>query len=694
MAKKKETEEVELSAIDKMYAKYRKTDQIFEAPKSLEDIDTSVERLKNPFLSFDRYLGGAPAYGKITTYSAFASCGKCLGKGTKIMMYDGTFKNVEDIEVGEQLMGSDSTPRNVLSLARGQEQMYWIRQHNAIDYRVNESHILSLKKIVQPQYSSYTKDKKRVIDHGNILHDRKENIVNISVKDLITKESKNSVYKTYKGYRAGSIDFSHIDKEDFLKIPPYLLGLWLGDGTSTKPEITNIDAEIINYLYQYAEDNNQKITVYSEDNKTPRYNIVTDRGQDNPFLQYLQHYKLINNKHIPFDYMFSNIENRLELLAGLLDSDGNIDNNTRFEITQKSDILAENIVTLARSCGLHVIVTKKKSSIKKLNFEGIYNRVQISGDILRIPVKVERKKPKERDCKRNTIYSAIKIEKDIVDNYYGFEIDGDKLFLLEDLTVTHNTSLALAIAGANPDKVIGFCDNEFNFSDSSYLWIDKYFGIEKERIHVLQPTYLEEGAEMVEDLCEVADIVIFDGFDSLAPKSEYQATMEDQQMGAQARAYKKFFRRSMGKIYKSKASLIITNHLYENIGNVFEPFKEPGGRAIHDFASQKLYLTRSNTKDTKTGKTTGQEVNVTINKDKLSGNRGTKFSLPYDNKIGFDIELDILNNAVDLGIVKQSGSYFSYEGTNIGQGKDKTTLTLRDNPELCLEIITLCKEKF
>lgn len=280
------------------------------------------------------------------------------------------------------------------------------------------------------------------------------------------------------------------------------------------------------------------------------------------------------------------------------------------------------------------------------------------------------------------------------DRYLGGAPAYGKITTYSAFASCGKTSLALAFAGANKDKIIGFCDNEFNWSDSSYLWIDKYFGIEKERIHILQPTYLEEGAEMVEDLCTVADIVIFDGFDSLAPKGEYQATMEEQQMGLQARAYKKFFRRSMGKIYKSKAALIITNHLYENIGNVYEPFKEPGGRAIHDFASQKLYLTRSNVKDTKTGKTTGQDVNVTINKDKLSGNRGTKFSLPYDNKLGFDIELDILNNAVELGIVKQAGAFFSYDGTNIGQGKDKAKLTLKDNPELCLEIISLCKEKF
>lgn len=279
------------------------------------------------------------------------------------------------------------------------------------------------------------------------------------------------------------------------------------------------------------------------------------------------------------------------------------------------------------------------------------------------------------------------------DRYLGGAPAFGKITTYSAFASCGKTSLALAIAGYNEDAIIGFIDKEYNWDDASYLWVDKYFGIEKERIHVLHPTYLEEAAEMVEDLCDVCNVVIDDGFDSISPKGEYQATMEDQQMGLQARAYKKFFRRSMGKIYKSKAALIITNHLYENIGNVFEPFKEPGGKSIHDYASQKLYLTRSNTKD-KDGKVIGQDVNVTVNKDKLSGNRGAKFSLPYNNKTGFDIELDILNNAVELGVVKQSGAYFSYDGTNIGQGKDKAKLTLKENPELILEITNRCKELF
>lgn len=281
------------------------------------------------------------------------------------------------------------------------------------------------------------------------------------------------------------------------------------------------------------------------------------------------------------------------------------------------------------------------------------------------------------------------------DRYLGGAPAYGKITTYNAFASCGKTSLAFALAGANPDKIIGMCDNEYNWTDSSYLWIDKYFGIEKERIHILQPTYLEEGAEMVEDLCEVADIVIFDGFDSLAPKAEYESTMEDQQMGAQARAYKKFFRRSMGKIYKSKAALLITNHLYDNIGKdaVYEPLKAPGGRAILDFSSQMLNLTRGNIFD-KDKKIIGQDVRVEVKKDKLAGNRGVKFSLPYDNKLGFDIEMDILNNAIDLGLVKVTGSWYSYGDSKLGQGKDSARDLLRDNPELCLEIVTLCKEKF
>jgi replicative DNA helicase len=87
-------------------------------------------------------------YGKgdLVIIAARPAMGKCLGKGTGVLMFDGSIKKVEDIVVGDQLMGDDSKARNILSLATGRENMYWIRQNKGIDYRVNESHILSLKR--------------------------------------------------------------------------------------------------------------------------------------------------------------------------------------------------------------------------------------------------------------------------------------------------------------------------------------------------------------------------------------------------------------------------------------------------------------------------------------------------------------------------------------------------------------------
>ncbi|AGO47622.1 recombinase A [Cellulophaga phage phi17:2_18] len=331
-------------------------------------------------------------------------------------------------------------------------------------------------------------------------------------------------------------------------------------------------------------------------------------------------------------------------------------------------------------------MAKKKNEIDNASsaLDKLYSKYSKTENVYKAPDKLEDIDPS---------VSRMKSPFLSFDRYLGGGPAYGKITTYSAFASMGKTSLALAHAGENPDKIVGFVDAEFNWDDASYLWVDKYFGIEKERIHILHPTYLEEGAEMIEDLCDACDIVIYDGFDSIAPKGEYEGSMEDNSMGLQARAYKKFFRRSMGKIYKSKAALIITNHLYENIGNMYEPFKEPGGKAIADYASQKLFLTRGNLKDSEKN-ITGQTVRVNVNKDKLTGSRGIKFEIPYDNKTGFDVVGDIINNAIDLGVIKQAGSWFSYDETKLGQGGNAVRGLLEDNVELLEEIVLKCKSLF
>jgi len=341
-------------------------------------------------------------------------------------MYDGSLKKVEKIKSGELLMGDDSTPRKVLSIARGQEKMYWVRQNKGIDYRVNESHILSLKR----------SRNERKHKHGDVL--------NISIKEYLEKSDK---FKTnYKGYK---VPVKFMEKP--LHVEPYFIGLWLGDGRKSDVRVATMDREVIVYMQQYANRLDLELIRSKDDGKCPMYSITNGKKinkNDTFSLQaVMRKLNLIDNKHIPQDYLINSTQNRLELLAGLIDSDGHYDKQCNgYEITQKDKSLAKQIKFLADSLGFRTSLKKKKATIKSIGYECNVYRVRMFGDIDRVPVKIERKKAEPWRVKRSWNQTGIKVEYDKVDDYYGFEIDGNSLFLLEDMTVTHNTALTLNLA--------------------------------------------------------------------------------------------------------------------------------------------------------------------------------------------------------------------------------------------------------
>jgi len=379
-------------------------------------VDTGFHNLNDHTQGFGK--------GDLIIIAARPAMGKCLGKGTKVLMYSGELKKVEDVKVGELLMGDDSTPRKVLSLARGREEMYWVHQNKGIDYRVNKSHILSLKR-------SRNEGKHQ---HGDVL--------NIEVSDYITKSDK--FKSNYKGYQVG-VEFA----EQKVEIEPYFLGLWLGDGTSSNVEIATQDSEIVNYLGRYADRLSLLLNSHFTDGRCPMYRIGKghtggDVKKDISLQKKLRDMNLLNNKHIPQNYLINSRKNRLELLAGLLDSDGYYDDKYHvMEITQKSKALSEQIKFLADSLGFRCSFNAKMAQIKSIGYECEVYRVRIVGDLDEIPTKIARKQARPSASNRNHQHTGIKVEYDKIDDYYGFEIDGNKLFLLEDMTVTHNTSLVL-----------------------------------------------------------------------------------------------------------------------------------------------------------------------------------------------------------------------------------------------------------
>jgi superfamily II DNA or RNA helicase len=364
--------------------------------------------------------------------------GKCLGRGTPVLMFDGTIKPVEKVVVGDLLMGPDSKPRTVESVCSGIEMLYDIIPIKGDSYTVNESHILSLKQTYTSSNPIYPSDKK-----GG-------NITNISVLDYL---SKSKTFKhIHKGWRVG-VDFENNKNE--LLIDSYFLGVWLGDGSSDSMAITTGDFEIERYIYDFALLNDCLIRREFNTEKSSILHLKDKihRGRGGSFLMNkFKKYGLIKNKHIPHDYKTSSRENRLKLLAGIIDTDGYY-SMKGFDIIQKNERLIDDIIFVSRSLGFACYKSKRIKKCYNNGVAGVYYSVSIVGDICEIPCKIERKKAAKRLQKKNHLVTGITVKKKGVGEYFGFEISGnDRLFLLGDFTVTHNTAIFSDIAAGSSHR--------------------------------------------------------------------------------------------------------------------------------------------------------------------------------------------------------------------------------------------------
>lgn len=386
--------------------------------------------------------------------------GKCLAPGTPVMMYDGTIKDVEDVAVGNKLMGPDSKPRTVLSLARGYGKMYRITPTKGDPYEVNEPHILSLK------MTNRTKQR----------WGRDGKIINISVGEFL-RQSKNFQHCS-KGYRVG-VTF----EEKQVSVDPYYLGLWLGDGTSIRPGITTADDYVVSYVYGYAKSLGLKVNKTDYKGRCPEYIITSGRvggpKNRNKLRNSMKALRLFNNKHIPLSYKANSKTVRLAVLAGIVDSDGHLSSGG-YEVIQKKKRLAEDIVYLARSLGFAAYAKPCKKTCTTNGFVGAYHRIFISGDVQMIPVRIKKKKARQRKQKKNVLSVGISVKDLGVGEYCGFEISGDGLFLLGDFTVTHNTyTTAAVLAEHRPQYALVMAPKQ----DLVTKWIDvlKDFGLDAKK---------------------------------------------------------------------------------------------------------------------------------------------------------------------------------------------------------------------
>jgi len=418
------------------------------------------------------YLNLYTPYRGLLLYHGLGS-GKCLRFGTALLLSTGEIRKVEDIKVGDLLMGDDSKPRTVLSLARGRDKMYDIIPIKGEKYTVNQEHILCLKasgfpKLCRNNHKANTNYNIQWLENNKFCSktfsfnekanneeemkmaaeaffekilsspETNDNVYEVAVKDYLELSDKKKGF--LKGYKVG-VDFP--EKE--LPMDPYMIGYWLGDGTSRESSITSQDSTVLHYFAK----NLQKYNLALLHRSVYTYGI-TGNGKvgNNTFLNTLTELNMIKNKHIPMLYKCNSRENRLKLLAGLLDSDGCLSNGG-FEFTQKNETLMNDVVYLARSLGYSCYKSLKETSWT-YNGEKNYGtawRIHINGNgIEEIPTQIPRKKAQPRQQIKDVLVSGINVEYVGVDDYYGFMLDGNCRFMLGDFTVTHNTCTSIAIA--------------------------------------------------------------------------------------------------------------------------------------------------------------------------------------------------------------------------------------------------------
>jgi hypothetical protein len=418
-------------------------------------------------------------------------CGKCLGKDTPVMMADGTIKMVQDIVIGDQIMGDDSAPRNVLSLARGRENLYKVIPVKGDPYIVNESHILSLK------VSKKIRGK-----------------VNGEVIDIPVKEFLEFPDGYLKGYKVG-VTFP--EKE--VPIDPYLLGYWLGDGCSTKSQITTADPEVVEYFKESLESVDVEIVKGSDkygwnirSKQFDCHDSPSSNKSCNTFLEFLKQYNLLGNKHIPNLYKYNSRDIQLSILAGVIDSDGHVYRNC-CDIILVNEKLLDDVIYIARSLGFAAykkVCEKTCTNGKNGPVTGTYYRTIIHGEGMeQIPTIIKRKELDSRKQVKDALVTGIRLECLGEGEYYGFEIDGNRRFLLGDFTVTHNTSTVKAIANTARRHIINVQLSEIKSkAQLRHLFFN-------EEIHVYDGTTTErytipvhERIYVIEDIDAMGDAVL------------------------------------------------------------------------------------------------------------------------------------------------------------------------------------------
>ena len=397
---------------------------------------------------------------------------ECFDPNTPILLWNGTIKKAEDIIIGDYLIDDNGNSVRVKSTCSGEKRMYEVIQHknNFMNYTVTDNHILTLK-VKYHKYSRKNKDKVSLMwfDKKELKYKYKQfnntedlnefsssidddNVIDITIEQYLSLPE--NIQKQLYTFKSDGINWE--TKE--VALDPYILGMWLGDGFSSGYGFATADKELLDEYIKWGVDNDATITkgnryryyISSTINNT-QTGISCNKSEQAPLKKLLAKYNLVNNKHIPLDYLTNDRKTRLAVLAGLIDTDGNVRANgheiricqgePNYKIIYDAEFLARSLGFSCHlndgTCSYTVNGEKRKKPYKELSITG--------KNLYEIPTILPRKKLNKCNNKGHekrgdsSLQSSFELVQKDVQPFVGWQLEGNGRFLLGDMSISHNT---------------------------------------------------------------------------------------------------------------------------------------------------------------------------------------------------------------------------------------------------------------
>lgn len=361
---------------------------------------------------------------------------------------------------------------------------------------------------------------------------------------------------------------------------------------------------------------------------------------------------------------------------------------------------------------------------KDLHFPNIFSKIAFSGEVKRLILSDFKNRPNAHMAESQDKLKALQITIDKLEKTYGkgtvMKLSDEKVMDVPTIsTGSLSLDMALGVGGIPRGRIIEVYGPESSgkttlamhciaeaqraggmaaIIDAEHAFDKTYaekLGIDTENLLISQPDNGEQALEIAEHLIRsgALDIIVIDSVAALVPRGELEGEMGDSKMGLQARLMSQALRKLTGTINKTGCSCIFINQLREKIGVMFgNPETTTGGNALKFYASIRLDIRRIGQIKESADNVMGNRTRVKVVKNKVAPPfKVVEFDIMYGR--GISKSGEIVDIGVELDVIQKSGSWFSYDGNKLGQGRDAVKALIEDNPELMEELEKKIKEK-